>query len=168
MKAIARSYFWWNGLDQGIEKLANLCESCQAVKSSPAVAPLHPWVWPDAPWKRLHVDFAGPFLGRTFLIVGDAHSKWPEVITMPSTTLQSTFEAMRSFISRYGLPEQLVSDNGTQFTSEEFTQLMKRNGVKHIRLALYHPASNGLAERFVQTFKREMKASEGEGKTLNH
>ena len=80
MKAIARSYFWWNGLDKDIEKLANLCESCQAMKSSPAVAPLHSWVWPDAPWKRLHVDFAGPFLGRTFLIVVDAHSKWPKVI----------------------------------------------------------------------------------------
>ena len=167
MKAIARSYFWWNGLDKDIEKLANLCESCQAVKSSPAVAPLHPWVWPDAPWKRLHVDFAGPFLGRTFLIVVDAHSKWPEVITMSSTTSQSTIEVMRSLFSRYGLPEQLVSDNGTQFTSEEFTQFMKRNGVKHIRSAPYHPASNGLAERFVQTFKRAMKASEGEGKTLN-
>ena len=84
MKAIIHSYFWWNGLDQDIEKFA--CESCQAVKSSLAVAPLRPWVWPDAPWKRLHVNFAGPFLGRTFLTVVDAHSKWPEVITMSSTT----------------------------------------------------------------------------------
>ena len=72
---------------------------------------------------------------------------------------------MRSLFSRYGLPEQLDSDNGTQFTSEEVTQFMKRNGVKHICSALYHPASNGLAERLVQTFNRAMKASEGEGKT---
>ena len=50
MKEIARSYFWWNGLDRNIKELANSCDSCQAVKSSPAVAPLRPWVWPDAPW----------------------------------------------------------------------------------------------------------------------
>ena len=167
MKAIARSYFWWTGLDQDIEKLANSCESCQAVKSSPAVAPLHPWAWPDAPWKRLHVDFAGPFLGKMFFIVVDAHSKWPEVIAMSSTTSQSTIDVLRSLFSRYGLPEQIVSDNGAQFTSDEFTQFMKLNGIKHIRSAPYHPASNGLAERFVQTFKRAMKASEGEGRTLN-
>ena len=53
MKAIACSYFWWTGLDQDIGRLANSCESCQAVKSSPAVAPLHTWAWPDAAWKRL-------------------------------------------------------------------------------------------------------------------
>ena len=167
MKAIARSYFWWPGLDHHIEELANSCDSCQTVKSSPAVAPLHPWVWPDAPWKRLYVDFAGPFLGKTFFILVDAHSKWPEVIPMSSTTSQGTIDVLCSLFSRYGLPEQLVSDNGTQFTSAEFAQFMERNGIKHICSAPYHPATNGLAERFVQTFKRAMKASEGEGKTLN-
>ena len=88
-------------------------------------------MWPDAPWKRLHVDFTGPFLGKTFFILVDAHSKWPEVVTMSSTTSQSTIEVLRSF-SRYGLPEQIVSDNGTQFTSDEFAQFMERNGIKHI------------------------------------
>ena len=98
MKAIARSYFWWNGLDHNIEELANSCDSCQAVKSSPAVVPLHPWVWPDAPWKCLHVDFAVPFLGKTFLILVDAHSKWLEVVTMSSTTLQSTIEVLHTAV----------------------------------------------------------------------
>ena len=112
------------------------------------------------------MDFTGPFLGKTFFILVDAHSKWPEVVTMSSTTSQSNIEVLRSF-SRYGLPEQIVSDDGTQFTSDEFAQFMERNGIKHIRSAPYHPSSNGLAERFVQTFKRAMKASEGKGKTLN-
>ena len=68
MKALARSYFWWIGLDKDIESLGRSCESCQAIKSNPAVAPLHPWVWPDAPWSRIHVDYAGPFLGKMFLV----------------------------------------------------------------------------------------------------
>ena len=60
------------------------------------------------------------------------------------------------------LLEQIVSDNGTQFTSDEFTLFMKLNCIKLIRSVPYHPASNGLNERFIHTFKRAMKASEGE------
>ena len=99
-----------------------------------------------------------------FFIVVDAHSKWPEVIQMSTTTSQSTMEVLRSLFSYYGLPEQIVLDNGAQFTSDEFAHFMKVNGIKHIRSAPYHPASNGLAERFVQTFKRAMKPVKGKGK----
>jgi transposase InsO family protein len=56
----------------------------------------------------------------------------------------------------YGLPEQVMSDNGSQFTLQEFADFMKRNGTKHINSTPYHPSMNGLAERFVQTFKRAM------------
>ena len=160
MKAIARSYFWWHRLDKSIEELAKSCTACQAIQVSTAVAPLHPWVWPDAPWKRLHVDFAGPFMGKMFFIIIDAHSKWPEVITMSATTAKHTIDALRSVFAHFGLPEQLVSDNGPQFTSEEFAQFMRDCGTKHIRCSPYHPSSNGLAERFVQTFKRAMRAGE--------
>ena len=61
-----------------------------------------------------------------------------------------------------------MSDNGPQFTAEEFKTFMKSNGVKHIRCAPYHPSSNGAAERFIQTFKRSMKASQKDGRTFSH
>ena len=83
----------------------------------------------------------------------DAHSKWLEVIMMSSTTAQRTTEALWSIFSHYGLPEQLVSDNGPHFTSQEFAEFMNRNGIKHILCSPYHSPSNGLAEQFVQTFK---------------
>jgi len=60
----------------------------------------------------------------------------------------------------YRLPEQLVTDNGPQFTAEEFAVFLKRNGIKHIKVAPYHPSSNGAVERLVQTFKKAMRASE--------
>ena len=67
MKAVTHSYFWWIGLDKDIENQGKSGENCQAVKSNPTVAPLHPWLWPDAPWTRIHVDYAAPFLGKMFL-----------------------------------------------------------------------------------------------------
>ena len=158
MKAIARSYLWWPGLDKDLENCAKSCVSCQAVKSSPAKAPLHPWMWPAKPWQRIHIDFAGPFLGKNFLVVVDAHSKWAEVIEMSSTTSSKTIVELRKLFSAYGLPEQIVSDNGPQFVAEEFTTFLKLNGIRHIRCSPYHPSSNGGAERFIQTFKQAMKA----------
>lgn len=165
MKAIARSHMWWPGIDKELEERAKACNHCHSVKSSPAVAPLHPWVWPTRPWQRIHMDFAGPFKQKLYFIIVDAHSKWPEMTT---TSSEKTIEVLRRLFSRYGLPEQLVSDNGPQFTSDEFTRFTRSNGIKHIRTTPYHPSSNGLAEWFVQTFKRAMKAGEKDGITLQH
>ena len=167
MKSVARSYLWWPGLDKELEECVQNCVACQAVKSVPAPAPLHPWVWPDKPWKRVHLDFAGPFMGRMYLIAVDAHSKWPEVIEMTSTTAQKAITELRRIFAAYGLPEQVVTDNGPQFVADEFATFMKMNGIKHIRCAPYHPSSNGAVERFVQTFKRAMKAGERDGLTLH-
>ena len=158
MKVTARSYIWWPGLDAQIEKLANSCSACQETKNTPPKVPLHPWQWPNKPWSRVHIDFAGPFLNKFFLVIVDAYSKWPEVIEMNSSTTTKTVDALRHVFAIHGLPEQLVSDNGAQFVSDEFSQFMKQNGIKHLRSAPYHPATNGLAERFIQTFKRAMKA----------
>ena len=67
-----------------------------------------------------------------------------------STTVFKTIEVLRHIFSSYGIPEQLVSDNGSQFTSEELADFVKSNGIKHIRTAPYHPSSNGAVERLVQ------------------
>ena len=168
MKSLARSYLWWPGLDKDIESMAKSCKSCQSIKHAPPPAPLQPWIWPAKPWQRIHIDFAGPFMGRSFLVVIDAHSKWPEVFEMTNTSTAKTIAVLRHLFAAYGLPEQVVSDNGPQFTSEEFEAFMKGNGVKHTRSAPYHPASNGAVERFIQTFKQAMKASDKESHTFSH
>ncbi|KAJ8377451.1 hypothetical protein AAFF_G00260090 [Aldrovandia affinis] len=74
---------------------------------------------------------------------------------------------LRSLFARTGIPEQLVSDNGPQFTANEFQVFLKRNGVRHITSAPYHPATNGLAERFVQTLKQGLRAMADEHSPLN-
>ena len=77
---------------------------------------------------------------------------------MESTTSQQTIFVLRYLFATFGLPLQIVSDNGPQFTSAEFEHFLNMNGVKHILCSPYHPSSNGLAERFVKTFKRAMQA----------
>ena len=168
MKAIARSYFWWPGLDKEVEDTVQACMACQSVRNAPAPAPLHPWLWPPKPWQRVHLDFAGPFMGKMFLLAVDAHSKWPEVIEMTSTTAQRTVEEVRQLFASHGLPEQIVTDNGPQFVSEDFAKFLRENGVKHIRCSPYHPSSNGLVERFVQTFKSAMKTGVSTSIPLRH
>lgn len=163
MKELARSYFWWPGLDKQIEDNAGRCTTCQPGRNAPQPAPVHPWEWPAEPWQRIHIDFAGPFEDRMFLVVVDAHSKWPDVAIMRSTTTGKTIERLEEMFSRYGIPEQLVSDNGPQLVSEEMEAFLKMNGIQHIKSAPYHPSTNGLAERFVQTLKHSLKASVSQG-----
>ena len=124
MKGLARSHVWWAGIDRDLEVLAKSCAECAAVKQAPAKAPLHPWSWPSHPWQHLHIDFAGPFLDKSFLIVIDAYSKWAEVIAMSQTTTEHTIKALRHLFSIHGLPEQIVSDNGPQFTSSTFAEFL--------------------------------------------
>lgn len=87
-----------------------------------------------------------------FLVTVDAHSKWPDVAIMKSATTEKTIVALGEMFSHFGSPTQLVSDNGPQLV-----------GVQHIRSAPYHPATNGIAESFVQTTKHALKASQGQG-----
>lgn len=157
MKSLARLHVWWPKLDQSIASVVRDCAKCQLTRNKPQIAPLHPWDWPDTPWQRIHIDFDGPFVNKIFLVVVDSHSKWLEVEIMPSVTSESTIERLRNMFSRYGVPMQLVSDNGPQFTSREFADCMKQNGIKHTLVAPYHTRSNGQAERFVQTFKEHFK-----------
>jgi transposase InsO family protein len=168
MKAVARSYAWWPKMDREIEECAKKCEGCQKVQNKPAVAPLHPWQWPAEPWRRIHLDFAGPFRGRMFFLAMDAHSKWPEICEMStSTSTALTIKELRKWFAAYGFPEQVVTDNGPQFSSEEFSTFMKMCGIKHLRCSPYHPASNGAVERLVQSFKRAMVAGEDKGVPLS-
>ena len=159
IKTVARKYIWWPNLDKELEELVQTCPECQANRRRLETAPLPPWNWPTRAWQRIHIDFAGPFLGHMFFLIIDAYSKWLEIFLMPTTTSTKTIETLRSLFARYGLPEQVVSDNGPQFTSDEFKGFCKSNGIRHITSAPYHPSTNGAIERAVQTMKKSLKST---------
>ena len=155
-KALARGYVWWPGLDADIERVVRDCEACKMNQSKPASSVPHPWVKPTRPWERVHLDFCGPVFGSMWLVVICAYSKWIEVIRMSSTKSGPVIKELRELFSRFGLPSVVVSDNGPQLVSNEMKSFMTRNGINHVLIPAYHPASNGQAESIVGKFKRAM------------
>ena len=67
-----------------------------------------------------------------FLVAVDTYNKWPEVIPVSSTTTSKTIKVLRDLFARFGIPEQILSDNGPQFASEDFQAYIKSNGIHHI------------------------------------
>ena len=102
------------------EKLCYLSESPKD-PSLFAITPLQepdPWEWPGRPLSRVYVDCAGPFMGKMFLLIIDAHSKWMDIHCVNSATSGVTIDKMRSTFASRGLPEIVVSDNGSNFVSK--------------------------------------------------
>ena len=124
MKGLARSYYWWPSLDVDIEAIVRECSGCQAVRNHSSCTYD---AWPEAKtsWQRLHVDFAGPFLGKMFLIMVDAHSKWIEVIPMLIVTSKRTTEEMDNVFITHGIPqvpEEITGEDMVQHQPEITTR----------------------------------------------
>ncbi|KAJ0172353.1 hypothetical protein K1T71_012326 [Dendrolimus kikuchii] len=156
-KGLARSYVWWPNIDGDIESMCKQCVTCAAEADAPPRAPPQPWPYTAQPWTRVHVDFLGPFKGKTFFVLIDSSSKWIEIYEMNRTTASSVIKVLREIFARFGLPIELVSDQGPPFTSFEFSEFLKRNGIRQLFSPAYHPASNGAAENAVKLCKRAIK-----------
>ncbi|XP_029163050.1 uncharacterized protein K02A2.6-like [Nylanderia fulva] len=135
MKGLARSHCWWPAIDKDIENLVEV----------------HLWEAPSAPMQRVHVDFAGPFLGKMFLLMVDAFSKWPEVHIVQDITAKTTIAKCRGMFAAYGLPKVIVTDNGRTFVSSEFQRFLQINGIEHKRTSPFNPATNGQSREPVRS-----------------
>ncbi|XP_043063527.1 uncharacterized protein K02A2.6-like [Drosophila ficusphila] len=162
MKQLARQHVWWPTIDEDIKSLAQSCSICKCNNPAP---PREYQSWPAATtaWERIHIDFAGPIFDAMWLICVDAFSQFPFVIQMSSTKTANTIAGLSSIFAIEGYPKTMVSDNGPQLTADAFEEFYKLHGIKHITTAPFHPASNGLAERFVQTFKFAVKKNLQDG-----
>ena len=118
---------WWPGIDANMEDELRKCHACQSEQKSPHLAPVHSWQWPDYLWNCVHIGYAGPFMGKIFLLL-DAHSKWIDIHMSSTSSSQSTIEKLRQSFAMFGLPKVLVSDNGTSFTSQEFQYFIRQKG----------------------------------------
>ena len=105
----------------------------------------------------LGLDYAGPIQGKMILILINAHSKWIEAFCTSTSTSEAVIRELRATFARFGLPETVVTDNGTCFVSSEFKAFLQSNGIQQFTSAPYHPATNGMAERAVQIVKKGLK-----------
>ncbi|KER34119.1 hypothetical protein T265_00007 [Opisthorchis viverrini] len=159
---IVLGYAYWPHMDQHITDFVKRCSRCQQASKNPPHQPPVPWPRPEKPWSRIHIDHAGPIRGTFCLVLIDAFSKWREIVPVSSPTTSSTLRVLSNIFSQHGLPESIVSDNGSPFTSAEFRDFCTRHAITHVRSPPYHPQSNGQAERFVDTFKRALLKARGE------
>ncbi|XP_036329398.1 uncharacterized protein K02A2.6-like [Rhagoletis pomonella] len=158
MKQLARRYVYWKSIDKDIEQLVKECVACSTVRACPPKVKLHTWEEPEQNWQRIHIDYAGPFQGYHYLVVIDAKSKWAEIgLTNIAPTSSITIEMLSDVYARHGYPDVIVSDNATIFTSDEFKLFCSSHGVFQKFIAPGHPATNGLAERNIQTLKQRLK-----------
>jgi RNase H-like domain found in reverse transcriptase/Integrase zinc binding domain/Integrase core domain/Reverse transcriptase (RNA-dependent DNA polymerase) len=173
MKQRCRMTVWWPGIDADIERFVEVCESCVTSGKSvrPLPGPLQPVALPSGPWKKISLDLAGEFIAapahQKYLIVAvDYYSKWPEAATCGNPTTEAVIEFLTILFDRFGLVDEICTDNGVQFTSAAFAQFLRRHDIKHTRSALYAPQTQGEVERFNRVLKEGIKAAIADGKSF--
>ena len=163
---LARESVYWPGINKDIENTIKNCATCQKYMPMQAPEPsLHHNI-PPMPWRKLASDLYQ--IGTSnYLIIVDYFSKFPLVVEMNSTTSQSIIKVLRFFFSIFGGPKEFISDNGPQFSSREFAEFSEAWDFKHTTSSPYHPHSNCLAERAVQTTKKIIKKCKETGTDIS-
>ena len=168
-KQRCREVVWWPKMDGFINEFVKTCVHCTLTdKRQLDQTPISKVQWPSRPWESLQIDIAGefkaaPIFSRFLLVVTDLHSKWPEIAMCSAITSSSVIHFLSDLFVRWGIPDRITSDNGTQFTSHEFTDFLARMGIEHIRTPLYSPQANGGVERLNRSIKESLKAQLAEG-----
>lgn len=156
MKSLVRALIWYPGIDSDVISLVKNCKTCQSVLAKPSQMSHKQWPKPEKKWSRIHIDHFF-FEDKTFFICIDALTKYIECLIVKSTSSNETIEAMREIFSRNGIPDIVVSDNATSFTSQEFKDFLSNNSIIPINPPPYSPASNGQIERSVRVIKNLLK-----------
>ena len=134
--------------------------------------PIKPVPFPAKPWSKLAIDILGELHGvanhaRYIIVLLDLHSKWPEVAPVANITTQSVTTFLSNMFARWGIPDEIISDNGRQFVSKDFDQFCAQVGIKQRKTALHHPQANGAVERLNRVLKEGIRAFKEEGRTFD-
>ncbi|XP_033731071.1 uncharacterized protein K02A2.6-like [Pecten maximus] len=164
-KSRARELLYWPGMSSEIEDTVSKCSTCATNSRKNPKEPLIMTGNPNRPWSVISADIF-EFQGHNYLVTIDHYSKWPELSKLDNMGSKNTMLYLKSQMSRYGIPDKLITDNGPQFANEEFKKFSKTYGFEHTTSSPRYPQANGQAERTVQTVKNILKKSEDPYKGL--
>ncbi|XP_061153604.1 uncharacterized protein plppr3b isoform X2 [Syngnathus typhle] len=152
----AKQSVWWPGISKCINNKVTECDFCTATRHTQNKETLIPAVLPDRPWQKIGVDLC-EYNKQNYLVASDYYSRYLEILNLPTTTTTQVISKLAATFARFGVPEELVSDNGPQFTSEEFRRFSRELDFIHTTSSPHYAQSNGHSERAVQIAKGILK-----------
>ena len=147
----ARQSIWWPGINKEIDTMISKCLICCKYKRQNA-EPLKPTPFPEYPWQRVATDLF-EWKKISYILVIDYYSRYIEIASLRSTNASGVIQKLKGIFARHGIPEYLMSDNGPQFSSQEFQCFSVEYGFEHVTSSPNFPQANGEAERAVRTVK---------------
>ena len=160
-----QSAFYWAGILGDVTRFCKSCDICQKTvnKGSVPKVPLQKMPLIDKPFKRVAIDLVGPISPpseeghRYILTLVDFATRYPEAVPLKTIDTETVAEALVNIFSRLGVPEEILSDLGTQFVSDCMKEVTRLLSIKQITTTPYHPMCNGLTEKFNGTMKLMLK-----------
>ena len=154
----ARQSVWWPRLSTQVEEMVQNCPTCAKHHFNHA-EPLIPTSLPDLPWQKVATDL---YVRKehTYILIVDYYLRYIETALLRDTTSEGVIQQLKSIFARHGIPEQVISDNGPQFSSRAFSTFAKTYGFMHITSSPNFPQANGEAERAVKTVKNLLEKAE--------
>lgn len=157
--------FFWAGVSADVTRYCRSCDICQRTipKGKVPKAPLGRMPLIDAPFQRVAIDLVGPIVPitdrkhRYILTLVDYATRYPEAIALPSCETERVAEALVDMFSRIGVPREILSDQGSQFTSDLMKEIYRLLSLKQLTSSVYHPICNGLVEKWNGTLKQILK-----------
>ena len=147
----ARQSVWWPKLSKDLEEMVKRCQECSRAQNQRS-QPLIPSELPDLPWQKVGTDLF-EWRKAHYLLIVDYYSRYIEIAKLKGTTSEEVILHTKSIFARHGIPEVVISDNGPQFSAENYTRFATEYHFQHITSSPYYPQSNGEAERAVGTIK---------------
>jgi len=161
----ARETLFWPGMSKEVEQKVKACETCAENANRNPKEPMVEREIPNRPWSMISVDLFY-YKGNNYLLSMDRYSSWPEIAKLDNLSSENTIMYMKSQFSRYGVPDEVYSDNGPQFASVSFSNFSKEYGFVHKTSSPTYAQSNGHIERAVQTVKNLLKKAKDPYKSI--
>ena len=149
---------WWPGSGRDIQNKVSTCDFCQENLPTQRKEPLITTPLSERAWKKISTDLC-EHEGKQFLVVIDYYSRFPEIAFMSSTTSNAVINKLKDLFARWGVPDEIiiVSDNGPQFSSDQFLKFSQEYDFKHTTTSPYHQQANGQLESGVCIGKKILR-----------